>query len=64
MYLITVLLLMFVLPVGSTWYDYQQADPPRALLFLAGKWFVFSVGRRSGCWIAGLLAVLSSRNSR
>jgi hypothetical protein len=53
MYLITVLLLMFVLPVGMTWYDYQQATHP-ALLFLAGKWFVFwSAGARlliAGLW--------------
>jgi hypothetical protein len=53
MYLITVLLLMFVLPVGMTWYDYQQAIHP-SLLFLAGKWFVFwSAGARlliAGLW--------------
>jgi hypothetical protein len=53
MYLITVLLLMFVLPVGMTWYEYQQATHP-ALLFLAGKWFVFwSAGARllvAGLW--------------
>jgi len=53
MYLITVLLLMFVLPVGMTWYDYQQASHP-SLLFLVGKWFVFwSAGAR--LLIAGLL---------
>jgi hypothetical protein len=53
MYLITVLLLMFALPVGMTWYDYQQATHP-SLLFLTGKWFVFwSAGARlliAGLW--------------
>jgi hypothetical protein len=53
MYLVTVLLLMVVLPVGTTWFDYLEPAHP-SLLFLVGKWFVFwSAGARllvAGLW--------------
>jgi hypothetical protein len=50
MYLITVLLLMFILPIGTTWFDYQEASHP-ALTFLIGKWFVF--------WASGVRLVIA-----
>jgi hypothetical protein len=49
MYLIVVLLLMFVLPVGTTWYDYQHTGA--SLPLLIGKWFVF--------WSAGVRLVIA-----
>jgi hypothetical protein len=53
MYLLTVLLLMFVLPVGMTFLDYREMASP-SLPLLIGKWFVFwSAGARlliAGLW--------------
>lgn len=47
MYLATVVLLMFVLPLGSIGVEHVWLHDPTPLLLLVGKWFVFwSVGVR------------------
>jgi hypothetical protein len=44
MYLVTVLLLMFVLPILSVTLDHFFFYPHASLLWLVGKWFVFWAG--------------------
>src|ERR1700742_3390532 len=46
MYLLTVILLMFVAPVGSIYADHAYLHTTAPLIELAGKWFVF--------WSAGV----------
>jgi hypothetical protein len=46
MYLLTVILLMFVAPVGSIYADHSYLHTTASLIELAGKWFVF--------WSAGV----------
>ena len=53
MYVLIVVLLMLVLPVGSIWAEHTYVHSTLPLLWLIGKWFVFwSAGVRLG--LAGL----------
>jgi hypothetical protein len=49
MYFLSVLLLMFVLPAGSIYWDHLHSSAP--LMLLVGKWFVF--------WSAGVRLTLA-----
>ena len=55
MYLITVLLLMLVLPVGSIGAEHSYFHSSVPLILLVGKWFVF--------WGAGVRLFLAGYDS-
>ena len=57
MYIVMIILLLFVLPVGSILADVADAHNALALPFLIGKWFVFwAVGVR--LFLAGLRQII------
>ena len=41
MYVVSVVLLMFVLPAGSVWAEHSYFHSAAPLILLVGKWFVF-----------------------
>src|SRR5271168_2787734 len=51
MYVLIVILLMLVLPVGSIWAEHSYLHGALPLLWLVGKWFVF--------WSAGVRLLLA-----